>query len=136
MKTLLDLGQSGSRLTVKVTEASKLAGLDRTFDAFFEAEAHPFAGGFADALFEDDLIAWRNSLDGWTAPGSLLLGGGRSAELRLTAEPQIPGGPDLWVVEATLSRSGDDPYPMLRFLIFNVEPFADAAHSAVESLLT
>jgi hypothetical protein len=105
------------------------------FDVTYEASAHPFAGTVADALFEEDLVGWAKALQELSLPGVVILGGGRAAELRLEIESQERGDGSHWVVEVTLVRSGDDPWPQLRYLIFDVEPFTERAIAAVDDLL-
>jgi len=53
-----------------------------------------------------------------------MLGGDRAAELRLVVAHQIGGADGALGVECTLTPSGDDPYPLIRWLIHNVHPFA------------
>jgi hypothetical protein len=73
----------------------------------FEANAHPFGGTFVDALAEDDLRRWRDALRDASPSSLIVLGGGRAAELRLKIAAQHGGEPGRWVVEVTLTRSGD-----------------------------
>jgi hypothetical protein len=84
------------------------------FDAVYEVDAHPFGGTLRDALVLSDLTAWRNAVSQVQAPTELRLGGSRSAELQLHVDR---GSDGRWVVEVRLRRSGDDPWPEIRYLV-------------------
>ena len=101
----------------------------------YEVEAHPFSGTLEGGLLLDDLKKWRAQLKRFTTPSVLRLGGDRAAELQLHVDDQVGGTPGRWAVEVRLVQSGDDPWPEIRYLIFDVEPFTAAALELVTSVL-
>jgi hypothetical protein len=133
---VLALGTSGSSLRVEVSRIRLGRPLTATeepaFDAIYEVDAHPFGGVLRDALLLSDLTAWRDALTHLRPPADLTLGGGRSAELQLHVEA---GSDGRWAIEVQLRRSGDDPWPEIRYLMFGVEPFRDCATEAVATAL-
>ncbi len=108
------------------------ANEEAAFDAVYEVDAQPFAGTLRDALLSSDLQTWRESLTTLELPGNVVLGGGRAVELRLHVEL---ASDDRWTAEVRLLRSGDDPFPELRYLIFDVGPFVEPSLVAVRELL-
>ena len=132
---LLDL-DAGNVLRLEAAPQADTAGGARWFDVTFTASAHPFAGTFASVLFESDLTVWRDALRTLDAPGTIVLGGDRGPELRLAVEQQRGSSTHLWAVEVELLVSGDDPWPRLTYLLFDVEPsFATTVAYAVDALL-
>jgi hypothetical protein len=123
-ETLLSLGTPpGSALEVTVTVHETLAPGEPWFDTAITAAAYPFGGTLTATYTLTDLHAWGRALaaleDG---VGRVVLGGDRAAELVVVAERQQGGTPDRRVLEVALVPSGDDPWPRLAWLLFDVEP--------------
>ena len=122
---LLALGTPDNSLRVGARPATRpLPGNELWFEVRIEAEAHPFSGVMEETFPSSALVEWSGTLEK-EPPARYVLGGWRAAELTLEVEPPegAQQGQQL-VVEVTLVRSGDDPWPLLRYLIFNVEPFS------------
>jgi hypothetical protein len=120
--TLLSVGAAGSSLRLTVRPRATFSVGDPWFDAEIEVEALPFAGTLQTVFTRADLHDWLDQLAGLTAgTGQAVLGGGRAAELVIEAQAQI-GSRDAEAVALSicLTPSGDDPYPCLSFLIFDV----------------
>jgi hypothetical protein len=81
--------------------------------------------GARDDFTEEDFIEVADVLGLLDPVGEVTLGGDRAAELVLIVERQVNGADGALAVECCLTPSGDDPYPSLRWLIFDVKPFAD-----------
>lgn len=108
---------------------------DRWFDTRIRVDAHPFSGTVETIFTDEDLAQFAEQLDGRGPEGSAVLGGGRACEVRLAAEWQngVEGG--LLAIECSVTPSGDDPYPFVRFLIFDVDPaFADFSVASIRDL--
>ncbi len=102
---------------------------DRWVHVVIAVTSPPFTGDLETILESVDLEVFADALDAVAASGTgeAVLGGGRAAELRLTIERQVGGSEGHFVVESSVTPSGDDPYPRLTFLTFDVPPvFADA----------
>ncbi len=140
MKTeLLSLGHAGCRIRVAVEHTPERLSApldDPLFGVSYEVEAHPFSGILESALLLDDLKKWRSQLTSFATPSVLRLGGDRAAELQLHVDDQVGGTPGRWAVEVRLVQSGDDPWPEIRYLIFEVEPFTTEALVLVTALIT
>lgn len=132
---VLSLGTGGNRLVMSACPHRVPGQEERWFDVTIEAVGHPFAGKVEQIMTEGDLAFFRDNLARLTTPGEVVLGGERALELRLTIEDQIGGDPGRCVVEVALTPSGDDPYPVLRWLLHDQEPFATNAVAAIEELL-
>lgn len=132
---VLDLLGAGSRLRVSVECAERGVDGSSAYEVRCEATAPPFTGTVTDLLLPDDLRFFATNLRRLAAPGSVILGGERAAELRLEVEKQVGGQAGRLVVEVHLTPSGDDPWPSLRWLIFDQEPFWSDAAAALESLV-
>jgi hypothetical protein len=63
-----------------------------------------------------------------------VLGGERSASLRLRAEAQRGGRAGLWAVNVELSRSSGES--SLSYVIFDVEPFAAELEAKIDKILS
>lgn len=92
----------------------------RLFDCRIEVDSHPFRGELATVLTADDFIGCAGALETLNQAGKTILGGGRTAELSLLVEKQTGGAPGSLAVECSLCPSGDDPWPRLSFLLFDV----------------
>ncbi len=114
MQELLAIGSEGARLELRAewwrSPGTPYLNVDYVCDAF------PFAGSFADALLVEDLQGWIDALAGFEAPGVLTLGGDRAAKTLLMID-RMEREPHLWAVEVEVLRSGDDPWPAIRYLI-------------------
>lgn len=130
---LLNLGAEVSSLRVAARWSQRAA--QDWAETEIVCDALPFAGTVRDALLIEDLSNWSTALRDFRAPGRLVLGGDRAAEVTLDVEYQVGGAPGIWAVEVNVVRSGDDPWPALRYLIFDVEPFVDGAAAAADALL-
>jgi len=134
---LFTLGADGNslRVTVEAADRSFEPLGEPVFESRFEVEAYPFAGTLVDTLLLDDLVRWRDGLVRLEPPGLVTLGGDRSAELQLHVEPAVGVGTEgQWVSEVRLARSGEAPWPEIRYLIWD-EPFTERALEAVGGLL-
>lgn len=119
--TLISIDGIGGSLTVVVRRQTAMTPDEPWFDAEIAAEAPPFSGTLNAVFTQSDLRQWGEGLaslrDG---TGRVVLGGGRAAELVLDGERQIGGLADSVAIAVDLVPSGDDPYPRLSFLIFDV----------------
>lgn len=123
MEALLDLGD------IRIEGARRPSEFDDWFDIAITVSSPPFGGVISAILTRDDLLDFADSLERLEVPGEVLLGGGRAPEVRLIAEQQVGGSPGRLAIECYVTPSGDDPYPQLRFLMFNIELFgAVTAH--------
>ncbi|HWM20554.1 MAG TPA: hypothetical protein VNO51_12760 [Ilumatobacteraceae bacterium] len=105
------------------------------WDCRIAATSSPFSGEVTTIFTTADLDAFASSLTSLGEQGEAILGGGRAAEVRFVQEPQIGGTPGLLAIECSVTPSGDDPYPRLTFLIFDVRPFAERAAARVHQVL-
>jgi hypothetical protein len=113
---LLDLGRSGSRIAVRLGEAYSPGSPDPAQAAWrhagIEVEAFPFAGTIRTVLTGPDIEAYAALAAEFTGGrrDRVVLGGDRAAEVVLQRHDGT--------VEVSVTPSGDDPWPLLRFLIF------------------
>lgn len=108
---------------------------DRWFDTRIRVHAHPFSGTVETIFTDEELTQFGQQLEGLGPEGDVVLGGGRACEVRLTVEWQngVKGG--LLAVECSVTPSGDDPYPYVRFLVFDVDPaFASITGASIREL--
>ena len=134
--TLLLLESKGDRLCV-TARPHVVPGQDQSwFDVEFTAVGHPFAGVVTDVVMATDLEFWRHNVGRLAAPGEVVLGGERAAELVLRVEGQVGGEPGSWAVQVTLTPSADDPYPTLTWLLFDQRPFVEAFVRALDGVLS
>lgn len=99
----------------------------RTFAFVVSVQAGPFSGQVEEIALEDDLRFFASNLARMTAPGQVIFGGDRMAELRFLAEPQEGGEAGKLVIEASVTASGDQ-WPRLTMLLFDQDEFwTDAA---------
>jgi hypothetical protein len=104
IEPLVDIGSDGQRLRVV---AAGPAGLR---DAWIEVEAYPFSGTIKTVLTEDDISQYRSAMQDFAAVGRAILGGHRAPQIELEREGDT--------IEVTVTASGDDPWPTIRYLIF------------------
>lgn len=119
--TLISIGAAGASLTVVVRRQASLSSGEPWFDAEITADAFPFGGTLKAVFTASDLRLWGGELSGLTAGrGRAVLGGDRAAELVIEAQSHDREDPDHVSVCVDLTPSGDDPYPALKYLIFDV----------------
>lgn len=128
--TVLDLHAS-----LRVEVEPRPSDFDRWFDCRIYVDAFPFSGTLSTIFTEEDLVDFAAALDHASMTGQAVLGGGRAAELRLEMVSSSAGGGTL-NVECSVTPSGDDPNPLLRFIVFDVEPFAEAVAHHVRAVAT
>jgi hypothetical protein len=123
--TLLSLSGPGGSLTVSVQRRDFAPPSEEPwFDAEIAVQAHPFAGTLQTVLTLADLRDWSSSLAALESqPGQAVLGGDRAVELALGVVPQVGGREGGLAITVELTPCGDDPYPFLRYLIFDAEHF-------------
>lgn len=110
-------------------------GEDPWFDAAISVDARPFAGTIDTIFTLSDFRDWAESMRSVDElPHRAVLGGNRAAEVLINIERQIGGPEDSLALEVSVTPSGDDPFPYLRFLIFDVAPFWEEAAARVDKL--
>ena len=127
---LLDIGM------LVIEAAPRPSHFDRWFDTRIRVDAHPFSGTVEAIFTDEDLMLFAEQLEGLTPEGEAVLGGGRACEVRMNAGWQngVEGG--LLAIECSVTPSGDDPDPFLRFLTFDVDPaFARIAAASIQELV-
>lgn len=100
-----------------------------------EIVAHPWSGTLEGTLDDEALRHFTAALRSPELPRRAVLGGDRSPELELKLAPQQgwPAGTELIAAEARAAWTGDDPFPELRWLMFDIEPAQlSAAADALE----
>lgn len=133
--TLLAIGEAGASLTVVARRQAPRSPVEPGFDTEITVDAFPFGGTLETTFTMTDLREWSERLSGLTAgTGRVVLGGDRAAELVVEAELQVGGDPDLRSICVNVTPSGDDPYPALRYLIFDVPPSWSEIGSRLEAL--
>jgi hypothetical protein len=119
---LLAIGGTGSSLTVTARRQAA-SRLDPWFGTEIAVEAFPFAGTLRTVFVLDDFALWARGLAALKAgTGRVVLGGSRAAELTIEAESQIGGASQALALSIDLTPSGDDPYPRLNYVIYDVSP--------------
>jgi hypothetical protein len=80
--------------------------------ADIDVEAHPFAGTIQTVLTAEDVQEYDSLARAFTSGQRehVIFGGDRAAEVVLRRHDQT--------IEVSVTPSGDDPWPLLRFLIF------------------
>ena len=122
-RTLISIGGTGASLTVAVRPQTSPSPDEPWFDTEITAEAVPFSGTLKTVFTLSDLRRWEEALTALRGgTGRVVLGGGRAAELTLGGEPQVGGPPNSVAISVGLVPSGDDPYPRLSYVIFDVPP--------------
>lgn len=134
-RTLISIGGTGGSLAVTVQSAAGVSPDEPWFDTEITAEAFPFAGTLKTVFTLSDLRQWGEALTALRAgAGRVVLGGGRAAELTLGGERQVGGLPDSVTISVDLVPSGDDPYPRLSYVIFDVPSSWSEVASAITAL--
>lgn len=129
---LLRLEGNGDHLIVGATRHQPPGDVGLV-DLVIEVAAHPFRGEVRQTVMVEDLGFLAGNLRRMTPSGELVFGGQRMLELCLATEPQSRG--DGYVVEVSLTPSGDDPFPSIRYLLFDQQPFGADAADAIDRLL-
>lgn len=113
---LLALGSSGQLLRIEILGPYAADALDSEVGDWLEAaihvEAFPFSGRIRTVLTADDVTQLRHALTQFHDSGRATVGGGRGPVITLLRDGQV--------VEVTVTPSGDDPQPFLRYSIFPV----------------
>ena len=133
---LLELGGAGAGLRV-VASRREQAGTtdDPWFDVAISVDAFPFSATVSTIFTLVDLQDWADSMRSTAGlPRRVVLGGDRAAELLIDVEHQVGGEDGALALEVSVTPSGDDPYPWLRYLIFDVSPFWDEAAARIDAL--
>jgi hypothetical protein len=113
---ILDIGRRGSRITVRVGAPYSSGSADPDQRAWrhagIEIEAHPFAGTITTVLTAPDIEEYGALALAFTGGqrDHVVIGGHRAAEIVLRRHDET--------VEVSVTPSGDDPWPLLRYLIF------------------
>lgn len=111
---LLEVAGAGNRLRVRLGApyAPNAADLDaRSWrHAHIELSASPFSGVIDTVFKPEDVAEWRAAGQAVRAHRQVSVGGNRAPELTVT--------PGEGVDEVAVTPSGDDPWPLLRFLVF------------------
>lgn len=124
--TLLEVGGADAGLSVVARPSARhiAPGDEPWFDVEIRVEASPFAGTLSTVLTLSDLQAWAGPMRSAVAlPQRFVLGGGRASELVIDVERQTGGSGEALALQIEITPSGDDPYPFLRYLIFDASPF-------------
>ncbi|MEO7131392.1 MAG: hypothetical protein ABIZ07_08470 [Dermatophilaceae bacterium] len=130
---LLALSGNGDQLLITGSRHGS-PGDTELVELVIDVVAHPFAGQVRQTVLVDDLRFFAENLRRMSLPGEVALGGERMLELTLAVEPQSPG-PGI-VVEVSLAPHGDDPYPSIRFLLFDQQPFGAKAADDIDAFLS
>ena len=115
-RLILDIGRPGSRLTLRVGAPYSPGSVDPDQRGWRHAgigvEAHPFAGTIATVLTAPDIEEYGALALAFTTGqrDRVVIGGHRAAEIVLQRHDET--------VEVSVTPSGDDPWPLLRYLIF------------------
>jgi hypothetical protein len=134
-------------LQVLVRPYPGVQGVDPWFDTEIRVEAHPFGGVLETVFTLADFRRWAEDLQALGARADrkaprrhrqtalAVLGGDRAAELVIECETQEGGLAGAQSLDVRITPSGDDPFPWLRYLIFDVEPSVwDDAQAAIARL--
>lgn len=121
-RVLIEIGGAGSSLRVEVERQATPSAIDEPwFDTTITVDAYPFSGSLRTIFTLGDLREWGQSLTAaLDGAGQVLLGGDRAAALLIVAEPQEGGDNGAVAMSVTVTPSGDDPFPSLTYLIFDV----------------
>jgi len=106
---LLDLGAKGQRIRLVLGDPQPPAW-DPLRSLDIEVDAAPFGGTITTLVREQDADDVRQEIKHLAVSGRANLLGGRAPAVMLVREGDV--------VEVTVQASGDDPWPTLRYLIF------------------
>jgi hypothetical protein len=130
---VLALGGDGSELRLQL---ARKPGASWHVVARISVQAGPWSGTLDATFHEDQVGSFTKELRAPVLPRTVRLGGQRSPELVLTVQEQIGGAAGTLALMAELAWTGDDPYPFLRWLIFDVPAgFGARAADAIDTLL-
>ncbi|SEE94814.1 hypothetical protein [Ruania alba] len=129
---ILDLGAGGSRLRVETAYQGSLWHFDTTVIT----EAHPWSGSLETVFTDRHLDAFARALRSTELPRTATLGSDRSPEIALHLSEQQGGPSGSVAIMAEMAWTGDDPYPFLRWLIFDTpRDFGAGAAAMIDELL-
>lgn len=133
---LLNVAGGGSRLRVTAVP-HPVPGVDDDpwFDTAIAVDAYPFAGTVETIFTLNDFRDWARALRrGDELPRQVVLGGNRAAEVVIDIQRQVGGTKDAIALEISVTPSGDDPWPLIRFLVFDVAPFWNETATRIDDL--
>jgi hypothetical protein len=111
---LFAIGSPGQSLRVEIVGPYNVDALDPTMTGWLNAAIHvdafPFSGSIQAIFAPDDVEQYQQAIVDFAQTGRARMGGGRAPEIILEREDQV--------VEVTVTPSGDDPQPLIRYLIF------------------
>jgi hypothetical protein len=132
MTDILELGRGGMALRISVERQQN----PDWYTTVVASAANPWHGSFDTIFTTDDLRDWVARLRDTALPRRVVLGGDRAAEVVLDVDEQQGGTPGSLAIQVEVVMSGDDPFPFLRYLIFDVPPdFGTRVADAVEAAL-
>lgn len=109
-----------SALRIKVRPDIYPDASPREFDSVIECNTGIFNGVVNTVFFDDDLLAFKEQLEVLQVPGSVVLGGDRCAEVAFEVDHQEGGTPGSLAMEVSVTACGDDPWPRLLFVEYDV----------------
>lgn len=115
-RLVLDLGRRGSRIALRVGAAYSPDSADpdrRSWrHAHIDVDAHPFTGTITTVLTGQDIEEYSAIAHAFGSGerDHVVIGGNRAAEIVLRRHDAT--------IEVSVTPSGDDPWPLLRYLIF------------------
>lgn len=92
------------------------------FDCTVDIDTGVFSGQFATCFFDEDLLHFKDDLKKLRLPGTVVLGGSRSAKIKFEISKQVGGNEQALAITVSAYPFGDDPWPNLSFLEFEVTP--------------
>ncbi len=111
---LIALGTPGQSLTVRLTGPTAPKAIIATERAWrnarIEIDAAPFSGVIQTVLTSSDLEQYRAAMESLAATGHAVIGGDRGPRIELNRDGSV--------IEVSVSPSGDDPWPIIRYLVF------------------
>lgn len=144
--SILELNSNGSSLRVTARRQPYTPpGEEPWFDCQIVVEAPPLVSGTMSTTFtRADLHDWARSLEGLAHPTSqdgregarrAVLGGGRGTEVTVEVYEQRGSNEGALAVCIEATTGGDDPYPFVRYLIFDAAPFWTAASQRISKVI-